>query len=365
MAQSGKIIRLSLAIVEGKFSLGINALKLLFYIIDDFANYINSEQLELSEDAFEPRSIYVSDIDFFDTKNLYETVDKATNELMSAFIVFRKANEKKFTKVQWFRKIEYSRGYIWYQFDSLLHSEIAKLNGGPGGYYVGISPVLLRSFYSALAIRLYLLARLSFVRHSNCFSLSPWELADEILQKPSYYPIRAGYEGGSKYAIGDQKKMICQAIQNINEDSDISVSVRPFVNKKGAVNNWVFDFVVNESLGDKEPAYVCIANGSDGQFPVKLTDSELSKIKKEFPNNWENLISDLAEYQEMHGFIYYHPLYPIRRYASTGNPNKRKLRDSGRVDPPKVFYHGKAAQPSDQFFDNLVNKYENESEEKK
>ena len=101
-------------------------------------------------------------------------------------------------------------------------------------------------------------------------------------------------------------------------------------------------------------------NTAYGQFPVKLTESELAKIKKEFPDNWENLISELAEYQEMHGFVYYHALYPIRRYASTGNPNGKKLRKSGYVDPPKLFYHGKAIQPSNQFFVNLIEKMEKE-----
>lgn len=352
-SSSGKIIRLSLAIVEGKFALGVNALKLLLFIIDDFANYIASENLEITDSLFDPRVIYVGDIDIYDVVNVYETVRQAAEELKIAVIMFRDKS-RKYIKTQWFHLIEYNRGYITYQFSSLINSRVAKLDGKENRFYAGISPVLLLGFDTALALRLYLLAKVSFVRHMNCFSLSPWELADNIIQQPSYYPKRPGYVGGTKYAIGNQKRLIINALKNINDVSDMTITMQQNVNRKGAVHDWHFDFIVNQTLQDNQFVYRCIADGSDGLHPVNLTYSQLNLIKKEFPNNWENLISDLAEYQESYGFTYSNPLWAIRRYVASGNPNhpKKLHKTAGYIDPPKVFYKGDSVGVSDQFYKN-------------
>ena len=352
---TGKLIRLSLSLAEGKFALGINALKLLLFIIDDFANYIDSENLEITDSLFDPRVIYVGNIDIYDAANVYETVRQAVEELKIAVIMFRDRS-RKYIKTRWFHLIDYNRGCITYQFAPLINSRVAKLDGKDDRLYAGISPVLLLGFDTALALRLYLLAKVSFVRHMNYFSLSPWELADNILQQPSYYPKRPGYVGGTKYAIGNQKRLIINALKNINDASDMTITMQSSVNRKGAVHDWYFDFILNQSLHDSQIVYSCVAAGSEGRYPVNLSGSQLNLIQKEFPNNWENLINDLAEYQEIYGFIYSSPLWAIRKYVASGNPNhpKKLRKTAGYIDPPKVFYKGNPVGVSDQFYKNVM-----------
>ena len=309
---NGRIIRLSLNIAKGRFALGLNALKLLLYIINDYNNVIMTDD---TDNFYRVRTLAVDGIDF-GVKNTYEAIDDATNELMSAFITLRLDGQKKFTKVQWFRKITYANGRITYQFDSLLDRELLRLGEQDGNHYVGISPFLVSQFYNSLAMRLYLYAEQCIVCHTDNFEIDPYEMADTFFLKPSYYPKIKGHEGGVKDAISNQKKQIEKALVNINEVTDINLSLINHPNKKGKVHKWEFLIDTGEKTEDTIHEYT--ATDSLGLYPVIVTAEEIEKLKKDFPNDWENRINELATWQEMKGYTVKNPLFSIRKFAMSG-----------------------------------------------
>ncbi len=355
LIQSGKLIRLSFAIAEGKFNLGINAAKLMLLIFADFVDF--AKMIDDNDDIYQKRTVYVGDIDVFNAQNTYETMKKAVKELSSAKVIIKLNDGNVF--LNWFTEISYARGYLSYKIDDNIAKELINLNAKPGGYYVSVSPVILPNFDSFLALRLYLFAQLYFVRHKNHFNISPWDLANFCRLKSSYWPKQPGYVEGSKYAVSHQYSLINKALENINNNTDIALTFNKSTNKRGRVHDWGFTINTAKKLNAEEEIYYeMISNGCEGEFSVKLTLSQYETIKKEFPSDWEARLEELSDFQESRGFRFFNPLYSIRKGKVSGVPGKLKRirKDNRYVDPPRVFIKGQPSHVSEDYYKAIENK---------
>lgn len=359
---TGKLIRVSFAIAEGRWRLSMNAAKLLFLMIDDFSTFANAcSEDEVNSETFAKRTIYLQDITLFDLdhehSNLYQLIDRATNELMSAFLWIKLKENERFEKVQWFLDMSYNRGRFTYRFNPTLYDHLLRLGSALGKkFYSKVSPIFLSRFYSFLAFRIYLLAQVNEAQHKNCVKISPSDLAELCQMNRSYFPKRPGYPGGTKFGIGNQQKAINEALKNINEDTDMKIVQKEYINKRGKVFDWVFEFTICNGTGtdktNNTTYYTMIAAGSKGMYPVRLTKNQLETIKLEFPDRWERVLSDVAEWQEIHGVEYKNPLFAARRAAANdGNACLIKIhKEKNYIDPPIVIVDGKMQNVSDDFF---------------
>ena len=134
---------------------------------------------------------------------------------------------------------------------------------------------------------------------------------------------KAGSLGG-KQKVANAKQVVANAKQ-VLDDAKQNVPVYVNVNVDGNVN---VDDNVLPSEGTKRED----ANASKRETRHKyglyenvlLSDSDLEKLKSEFPTDWEERIERLSEYIESKGAKYKNHLATIRAWARKNGDNKKK-----------------------------------------
>ena len=206
-------------------------------------------QLKQNEDAFSPQEIFVDDIAKycgFEEANIYRTIKRATKTLSKAVIEYR--DRKDYSYVPWFRYISYKNGYVSYQLNDAIKTELLKLYEN-NKIYISIDPCLIPKFTSNYGLRLYLILKGDIASHKTNVSYSIAEICFMLSLPNAYDP-----EKTDNASANQRKNIIEPSIKEINEVSDINVEYEP-IKRTRRVIGWKFTFHPTVEAKPEEISY--------------------------------------------------------------------------------------------------------------
>lgn len=162
---------------------------------------------------------------------------------------------------------------------------------------------------------------------------------------------KSSYDRTKWYALSDKAKLmfsqlnsICEKPQMESTENLNSICQIPQLDLSSASNRNVEN---DEPIPDRKPDGKTIAETSDvkpdvkrayGEYMnVKLTDADLSKLKADFPADWQERIERLSTYMASTGKTYKNHLATIRNWAR---------RDAERVNAGKTSPRAAQSSPS-------------------
>lgn len=127
--------------------------------------------------------------------------------------------------------------------------------------------------------------------------------------------VEAGRKGGEAKAVANAKQMVANAKQMpdfAKQNVPVYVSVSDSVSESVSVSDGVS---VSEEKEDTIVSKKEVRHRLGTYKNVPFTDSELEKLKEEFPVDWQDRIERVSEYMESKGVKYKSGLATIRTWA--------------------------------------------------
>ena len=140
---------------------------------------------------------------------------------------------------------------------------------------------------------------------------------------------RKGGEANAKQKQANAKQLVANAKQM--QPVNVNVNVTDTVNENVTVND--NGLPSEEDKREDAKASKREVRHKYGQYQnVLLSDTELEKLKEEFPYDWEDRIERLSEYIESKGAKYKNHLATIRAWARKNNDKKTPERTRDPFD---------------------------------
>lgn len=193
-------------------------------------------QLKQDEDVFSPQEISVENIIKYcglNKENIYKTIKKTSKSLSQRVLEYYNGND--YAYVPWFRFIRYKNGFVTYQINDAIKTELLRLYENKK-IYISIDPRLVPKFKSNYGLRLYLILKGDITSHKTSVSYSLEEVCYMLSLPTAYDPQKT-----DNASANQRSKIIDPSVNEINEVSDLSVDYEP-VKRTRRIIGWRFTF---------------------------------------------------------------------------------------------------------------------------
>ena len=199
-------------------------------------------QLKQDESVFSPQEISVENIAKycgFTEENTYRTIKKITKSLSKEVLEY--SNGKDYSYIPWFRFIRYKNGFVSYQLNDAIKTELLRLYENKK-IYISIDPRLMPKFKSNYGLRLYLILKGDITSHKPKVSYSLEEICYMLSLPTAYDPQK-----NDNASANQRSKIIDPSVNEINEVSDIYIDYEP-VKRSRRIIGWKFNIKTPSSL---------------------------------------------------------------------------------------------------------------------
>lgn len=145
-----------------------------------------------------------------------------------------------------------------------------------------------------------------------------------LLKQRGFIDFKSGKKGSpTEYLLMDLQTFTINMSVNTEVNTAVNVAVNPAVNP--AVKNGFLHYVNNINKQNKQSKKENVKEKRHkyGQYEnVLFSDSELQKLKEEFPTDWQDRIEKLSGYIASTGKKYSNFLATIRNWARNEQPKK-------------------------------------------